>query len=169
MFIHGHSIERHYLMTKELLFIFYSRSYSNLASTTAILSILIFHLLSWSAFSVSKMQWLVRFSIFENASTCLYTTNLFAGLKLLTVLNSKLPVSLFAALMAQPLPHFLISFPVMPQVGNSALVTKIFSFANLLVSLYSANELFHAPSLFSEIVYPTLSDKPRTSTLFALF
>jgi hypothetical protein len=50
----------------------------------------------------------------------------------------------------------------MPQVGNSALVIKIFSFANLFVSFYSANELSHAPPLFSGIVYPTLSDKPRT-------
>jgi hypothetical protein len=108
------------------------------------------------------MQRLVRFSIFENANTCPYTANLFAGFKSLTMLNSKLPVSLFAGLMAQPLPTFLILFPAMPQVGNSALVIKIFSFANLFVSFYSANELSHAPPLFSGIVYPTLSDKPRT-------
>jgi hypothetical protein len=63
---------------------------------------------------VSKMQQFVRFSVLENANTCLCTANLFAGLKSLTVLNSKLPVSLFAALMAQPLPIFLISFPAIP-------------------------------------------------------
>jgi hypothetical protein len=108
------------------------------------------------------MQRFVRFLIFENVNMCLYTANLFAGLKSLTVLNSKLPVSLFAALMAQPLPIFLISSPAIPQVVNSAPAIKLFSFANLIVSLYSANELSHAPPLFSGIVYPTLSDKPRT-------
>jgi hypothetical protein len=64
--------------------------------------------------------------------------------------------------MAQPLPTFLISFPAIPQVGNSTPVIKIFSFANLFFSFYSTNELSHAPPLFSGIVYSTLSDKPRT-------
>nr|CAH0100132.1 unnamed protein product [Daphnia galeata] len=48
------------------------------------------------------------------------------------------------------------------QDGNSALLIKTFSFANLFVSFYSANEPSHAPPLFSGLVYPTLSDKPRT-------
>jgi hypothetical protein len=64
--------------------------------------------------------------------------------------------------MTQPLPNFLISFPAMPQVWNSTLVIKIFSVANFFVSFYSKNELSHAPPLFSGIVYPTLSDEPRT-------
>jgi hypothetical protein len=50
----------------------------------------------------------------------------------------------------------------MPQVWNSTLVIKIFSVANFFVSFYSKNELSHAPPLFSGIVYPTLSDEPRT-------
>jgi hypothetical protein len=56
----------------------------------------------------------------------------------------------------------------MPQVWNSTLVIKIFSVANFFVSFYSANELSHAPPLFSGIVYSTLSDEPRTLTLFVL-
>jgi hypothetical protein len=50
----------------------------------------------------------------------------------------------------------------MSQVGNSALLIKTFSFANLFVSFYSANEPSHVPPLFSGIVHPTLSDKLRT-------
>jgi hypothetical protein len=50
----------------------------------------------------------------------------------------------------------------MSQVGSSALLIKTFSFANLFVSFYSANEPSDASPLFSGIVYPTLSDKPRT-------
>jgi hypothetical protein len=108
------------------------------------------------------MRRFVPFSIFENAITCPYTANLFVGLKSLTVPKSRLPVSLFAALTARPLSTFLISFPAMSQVGNSALLIKTFSFANLFVSFYSANEPSHVPPLFSGIVHPTLSDKLRT-------
>ena len=51
----------------------------------------------------------------------------------------------------------LISFPAMLQVGNSTLMIKIFSFANLFVSFNLANELSCAPLLFFGTVYLTLS------------